>query len=115
MNQPDIMDPEDFLDRRRPQEQPSLTPNMSIARRRVASEGVVQPEMFLFYKGGRGSLAVKASDRGWRVMSSTIVPLKIRCVGQRCTLNLSRSQKSLRWCCMVVRRGSASSDVVLVT
>ncbi|GFT79159.1 hypothetical protein TNCV_3095081 [Trichonephila clavipes] len=42
-------------------------------------------------RGGRGSLMVKVSDRGWRVMSSSPVPLKIRRVGQRCTLSLSRA------------------------
>ncbi|GFW57917.1 hypothetical protein TNCV_1418641 [Trichonephila clavipes] len=31
-------------------------------------------------------------------MSSSPVPLKTRCVGQRCTLNLSRAETSSRWC-----------------
>ncbi|GFW07613.1 uncharacterized protein TNCV_3917461 [Trichonephila clavipes] len=64
---------------------------------------------------GRGSLVVKVSDHGWRVMSSSPVPLKTRRVGERCTLNLSRAQTSSRWYGVVVRRGGASSGVVLVT
>ncbi|GFY25243.1 hypothetical protein TNCV_2483641 [Trichonephila clavipes] len=32
------------------------------------------------------------------VMSSSPEPLKIRRVGQRCTLNLSRAETSYRWC-----------------
>ncbi|GFU64374.1 uncharacterized protein TNCV_3947411 [Trichonephila clavipes] len=35
----------------------------------------------------------------------TVVPLKTRRVGQRCTLNLSRAETSFRWCGVVVRRG----------
>ncbi|GFX29082.1 uncharacterized protein TNCV_2072331 [Trichonephila clavipes] len=38
-------------------------------------------------------------------MSSSPVPLKIRRVGQPCTLNLSRAETSSRWCVVVVRRG----------
>ncbi|GFU21399.1 uncharacterized protein TNCV_891431 [Trichonephila clavipes] len=49
------------------------------------------------------------------VTSSSPVPLKTRRVGQRCTLNLSRAETSSRWCCVVVRRGGASSGVVHVT
>ncbi|GFS95135.1 uncharacterized protein TNCV_2704851 [Trichonephila clavipes] len=49
------------------------------------------------------------------VTSSSPVPLKIRRVGQRCTLNLSRAETSSRWCSVVVRRGGASSGVVTVT
>ncbi|GFW97451.1 uncharacterized protein TNCV_4991271 [Trichonephila clavipes] len=49
------------------------------------------------------------------VTSSIPVPLKTRCVGQRCTLNLSRAETSSRWCGVVVRRGGASSGVVHVT
>ncbi|GFV84256.1 uncharacterized protein TNCV_3039161 [Trichonephila clavipes] len=48
-------------------------------------------------------------------MSSSPVPLKIRRVGQRCTLNLSRAETSSRWRGVVVRRGDASSGVVLVS
>ncbi|GFT07160.1 uncharacterized protein TNCV_1416501 [Trichonephila clavipes] len=44
------------------------------------------------------------------VTSSSPVPLKIRHVGERCTLNLSRAQASSRWCGVVVRRGGASSE-----
>ncbi|GFU31269.1 uncharacterized protein TNCV_8451 [Trichonephila clavipes] len=49
------------------------------------------------------------------VTGSSPVPLKIRRVGQRCTLNLSRAETSSRWCGVVVRRGGASSGVVHVT
>ncbi|GFX14485.1 uncharacterized protein TNCV_1616681 [Trichonephila clavipes] len=41
----------------------------------------------------------------WRRPGSSPVPLKTRCVGQRCTLNLSRAETSSRWCGVVVRRG----------
>ncbi|GFU88591.1 hypothetical protein TNCV_4442681 [Trichonephila clavipes] len=58
---------------------------------------------------------VKISDHGWLVTSSSPVPLKTRCVGERCTLNVSRAQSSFRWCSVVVRRGVASSGVILVT
>ncbi|GFX55909.1 uncharacterized protein TNCV_1427711 [Trichonephila clavipes] len=49
------------------------------------------------------------------VTSSSPVPLKIRRVGQRCTLNLSRAETSSYWCGVVVKRGGASSCVVHVT
>ncbi|GFU66123.1 uncharacterized protein TNCV_2857961 [Trichonephila clavipes] len=39
------------------------------------------------------------------VTSSSPIPLKTRCVWQRCTLNLSRAETSSRWCGVVVRRG----------
>ncbi|GFT52949.1 uncharacterized protein TNCV_1460491 [Trichonephila clavipes] len=42
---------------------------------------------------------------GRHVMSSSLVPLKIRRVGQRCTLNLSRAETSSCWCSVVVKRG----------
>ncbi|GFT89846.1 uncharacterized protein TNCV_1665851 [Trichonephila clavipes] len=45
-----------------------------------------------------GSLVVKVSYRGWRVMSSSGVPLKTRRLGERCTLNLLKAQTSSRWC-----------------
>ncbi|GFU90571.1 hypothetical protein TNCV_4051531 [Trichonephila clavipes] len=64
---------------------------------------------------GSGSLVVKVSDGGWLVTSSSPVPLKTRCVRERCALNLSRAQTSSHWCGVVVRRGGASSGVVLVT
>ncbi|GFX57741.1 uncharacterized protein TNCV_1495021 [Trichonephila clavipes] len=64
---------------------------------------------------GCGSPVVRVSDHGRYVMSSSPVPLKTRCVGQRCTLNLSRAEMSSRWCVVVVRRGGASSGVVHVT
>ncbi|GFW73173.1 hypothetical protein TNCV_483991 [Trichonephila clavipes] len=43
---------------------------------------------------GRGSGVVKVSDHGRNVTNSSLVPLKTRRVGQRCTLNLSRAQSS---------------------
>ncbi|GFW92138.1 uncharacterized protein TNCV_3540241 [Trichonephila clavipes] len=49
------------------------------------------------------------------VTSSSLVPLKTRRVGQRCSLNLSRVEMSSRWCGVVVRKGGASSGVVHVT
>ncbi|GFS73845.1 uncharacterized protein TNCV_1458731 [Trichonephila clavipes] len=55
--------------------------------------------------GGHGSRVVKISDRGWCVTSSCPVPLKIRRVGERCTLNLSRVQTTSRWCVVAARRG----------
>ncbi|GFY23259.1 uncharacterized protein TNCV_3939551 [Trichonephila clavipes] len=64
---------------------------------------------------GRGSRVVKVSDRGWFVPSSSPVPLKTRRVGQRCTLIPSRVHTSSRWCGVAVRRGGASSGVILVT
>ncbi|GFV86157.1 hypothetical protein TNCV_671541 [Trichonephila clavipes] len=50
---------------------------------------------------GCGSPVVKVSDHVRHVMSSRPVPLKIRRVEQRCTLNLSRAETSSRgvvWC-----------------
>ncbi|GFU24576.1 uncharacterized protein TNCV_2265201 [Trichonephila clavipes] len=47
---------------------------------------------------------VNASDRGWKVTSSSPVPLKTRRVGQQCTLNLSRAEMYSRWCIVVVRK-----------
>ncbi|GFU40938.1 uncharacterized protein TNCV_2467101 [Trichonephila clavipes] len=70
---------------------------------------------FLALLLGCGSPEVKVSNHGRHVMSSIPVPLKTRCVGQRCTLNLSRAEASSRWCGVVVRRGGASSGVVHVT
>ncbi|GFW93663.1 hypothetical protein TNCV_4541921 [Trichonephila clavipes] len=52
---------------------------------------------------------VKVSDHGRHVTSSSLVPLKTRRVGQRCTLNLSRAETSSRWCGRV-----CSSQVVMV-
>ncbi|GFY01429.1 hypothetical protein TNCV_850371 [Trichonephila clavipes] len=73
------------------------------------------PDAIKQIQGGCGNLVVKVSDRGWLVMSSSPVPLKTCRVGQRCTLNPSRAQTSSRWCSVVVRRGGASSGLVLVT
>ncbi|GFX47583.1 uncharacterized protein TNCV_3016021 [Trichonephila clavipes] len=64
---------------------------------------------------GCGSPAVKISDHGRHVTSSSPIPLKTRCVGEGCSLNLSRAQTSSRWCGVVVRRGGASSSVILVS
>ncbi|GFW51806.1 uncharacterized protein TNCV_1187381 [Trichonephila clavipes] len=55
--------------------------------------------------GGCDSPVVKISDHGRHVMSSSPVPLKTHCVGHRCTLNLSRTEMSSRWCGVVIRRG----------
>ncbi|GFT58432.1 uncharacterized protein TNCV_2119271 [Trichonephila clavipes] len=60
---------------------------------------------------GHGSLVVKVSDRGWRVMSSSRIPLKTLRVGERCTLNLLRAQTSSCWCSVVVRRGEVLAQV----
>ncbi|GFU49052.1 transposable element Tcb2 transposase [Trichonephila clavipes] len=63
---------------------------------------------------GCGSPVAKVSDHGRHVMSSSPVPLKTQRVGQRCTLNLSRTETSSRWCGVVGEDG-ASSGVVHVT
>ncbi|GFW66736.1 uncharacterized protein TNCV_1371681 [Trichonephila clavipes] len=60
---------------------------------------------------GHGSLMVKVPDRGWRVTSSSRVPLKAHRVGELCTLNLSRAQMSSRWSGVVVRRGGVEAQV----
>ncbi|GFW68036.1 uncharacterized protein TNCV_1617971 [Trichonephila clavipes] len=52
-----------------------------------------------------GSPMVKVSDHGRYVMNLSPVSLKIRRVGQRCTLNLSRAETSSRWGGVVVWRG----------
>ncbi|GFX10024.1 uncharacterized protein TNCV_4101631 [Trichonephila clavipes] len=77
---------------------------------------------FLVIEKGKKSIGmscsspvVKVSDHGRHVMSSSPVPLKTRCVGQRYTLNLSRAQTFSRWCGVLVRRGGTSSGVVYVT
>ncbi|GFU95810.1 uncharacterized protein TNCV_4904021 [Trichonephila clavipes] len=44
-------------------------------------------------------------------MSSSPVPLKTRHVGQRCMLNLSRTETPSRWCGVVVRRGEIPVQV----
>ncbi|GFW59243.1 uncharacterized protein TNCV_2781741 [Trichonephila clavipes] len=64
---------------------------------------------------GCGSPVVKVSDHDRHVMSSSPVPLKTHRVGQRCTLNLSRTETSSCWCDVVVRRESASLGVVYVS
>ncbi|GFV99435.1 hypothetical protein TNCV_1514051 [Trichonephila clavipes] len=60
---------------------------------------------------GRGSLVVKASARGWNIMSSSPLPLKTNRVGERCTLNLPRAQTSSRWCGLVVRRSRGRETI----
>ncbi|GFT09729.1 hypothetical protein TNCV_1651041 [Trichonephila clavipes] len=47
------------------------------------------------------------------VTSSSPIPVKSRCVGVRCTLNLSRAQTSSCWSGVVVKK--ASSSIILVT
>ncbi|GFW53602.1 IQ motif and SEC7 domain-containing protein 1 [Trichonephila clavipes] len=74
-----------------------------------ASRGSPMPEIIF-----KISLLVMVWDCVWLVTSSSSVPLKTRRVGQRCTLNLSRAETSSRWCGAVVRRGGASSGVVLI-
>ncbi|GFV55406.1 hypothetical protein TNCV_146791 [Trichonephila clavipes] len=67
-------------------------------------------------KGSEGccSPVVRLSGHGRHVMSSSPVPLKTRRVGEQCSLNMSRAQTSFHWFGVVVRRGGASSGVVLV-
>ncbi|GFV35379.1 uncharacterized protein TNCV_3204111 [Trichonephila clavipes] len=69
-------------------------------------------QVMLPYFDGRGSLVVKVAGL---VTSSSPIPLKTRRVGEGCTLNRSRAQTSSCWCSVVVRRGDANSDGVLVT
>ncbi|GFW43017.1 uncharacterized protein TNCV_1474131 [Trichonephila clavipes] len=47
-------------------------------------------------------------------MNSSLVPLKICRVGERCKLNSPRAQTSSRWCGVVIRGGGAISAVVLI-
>ncbi|GFU96779.1 hypothetical protein TNCV_1303091 [Trichonephila clavipes] len=49
------------------------------------------------------------------VTKSSHVPLKTCRVGQRCTLNMSRAEKSFRWCGMAVMKEKSCSGVVHVT
>ncbi|GFV62957.1 DDE_3 domain-containing protein [Trichonephila clavipes] len=62
-------------------------------------------------KKGCGSPVVKVLAHGRHVMSSSPIPLRVRRVGERCTLHLSRTQTSSSWC----DSGGANSGVVLVT
>ncbi|GFT80304.1 hypothetical protein TNCV_1189701 [Trichonephila clavipes] len=55
---------------------------------------------------------VKVLDHGWRVMSSSRVPLKTRRVGKRCKLNMLRAQTSSRWCGVVVRNGGVPAQEI---
>ncbi|GFT24841.1 hypothetical protein TNCV_3021301 [Trichonephila clavipes] len=73
------------------------------------------PEKFRACSWGCGSPVVKVSDHGRHVMSLSPVPQKTRCVGQRCTLNLSRTETSSRRCGVVVRREGTSQGVVHIT
>ncbi|GFU81390.1 uncharacterized protein TNCV_1380581 [Trichonephila clavipes] len=63
-----------------------------------ATSGVIRSHL------DRDSLVVKVLDCGNHVRSSSPIPLKIRCLGERCMLNLSRAQTSSRWCGVVVRK-----------
>ncbi|GFX74574.1 hypothetical protein TNCV_1157911 [Trichonephila clavipes] len=72
-------------------------------------------ERVSLFSAGRGSRVVKVSDRSWLVMSLSPVTLRNHRIGERYMLNLSKAQTSSRWCGVVVRRGGASSSVVLVT
>ncbi|GFT85169.1 hypothetical protein TNCV_496311 [Trichonephila clavipes] len=56
-----------------------------------------------------------SKTRGCKVTDNAGMSGVTRRVGQRCTENLSRAPTSSRWCSAVVRRGGASSGVVLVT
>ncbi|GFT09834.1 uncharacterized protein TNCV_416211 [Trichonephila clavipes] len=49
------------------------------------------------------------------VTSSSPVPRKTHRVGQWGTLSLTRTERSSRWCGVVVRRGGVSSSVVHIT
>ncbi|GFX40760.1 hypothetical protein TNCV_1218831 [Trichonephila clavipes] len=62
----------------------------------------------------RGSLVVKVTDSGLACDEFEPVSLKNHRAGKQCTLNLSRAQASSRWCGVLVRRGDASSGVILV-
>ncbi|GFU19726.1 hypothetical protein TNCV_3960751 [Trichonephila clavipes] len=46
--------------------------------------------------GGSSSQVLRYRTHGWRVMSSSPVPLRTRGRGRRCSLNLSRAQTSSR-------------------
>ncbi|GFY27244.1 hypothetical protein TNCV_2068651 [Trichonephila clavipes] len=59
-------------------------------------------------------LVVKVSDHGWHVTSSSPV-LKTRRVGEAMHVKSVENSMSSRWCSVVVRRGGASSGVVLIT
>ncbi|GFX25439.1 hypothetical protein TNCV_1424231 [Trichonephila clavipes] len=48
------------------------------------------------------------------VTSSSSVLLKTRRVGQRCTLNLSRTETSTRWCGLVISRGGRPRHLTMV-
>ncbi|GFX83667.1 uncharacterized protein TNCV_326161 [Trichonephila clavipes] len=85
----------------------------------VASSGVVLVTWpWLKRAGSREVAAVAEWSRYWivaaLVTSFTPVPLKTCRVGQRCTLNLSRTQTPSRWCGVVVRRGGSRSGVIHV-
>ncbi|GFT73368.1 uncharacterized protein TNCV_4009741 [Trichonephila clavipes] len=77
-------------------------------RKYVSPYSVCANRLWLAFGSPYGTVACFVTD-------SSPVPLKIRRVGQRCTLNLSRAETSSRWCGVAVRRGGASSGVVHVT
>ncbi|GFV38822.1 hypothetical protein TNCV_1004641 [Trichonephila clavipes] len=80
-----------------------------------AAGGFFHGGVFLEWSEASSNPAVRVSDHGRHVMSSTPVPHKTHRVGERCTLNASRAQTSSRWCSVVVRRGDAGSGVVHIT
>ncbi|GFV93606.1 hypothetical protein TNCV_1989181 [Trichonephila clavipes] len=60
---------------------------------------VVQPETIIVQSNGVAAVAEWL--RHWIVaglVTSSLVPLRTRRVGNRSTLNLSRAQTSFRWC-----------------
>ncbi|GFY24375.1 hypothetical protein TNCV_1014241 [Trichonephila clavipes] len=64
---------------------------------------------------GCGNPVVKVLDHGRPVMSSNLVPLKTRRVGEPMHVKSVESSNVLRWCGAVVWRSGASSGVLLVT
>ncbi|GFY25312.1 hypothetical protein TNCV_2484321 [Trichonephila clavipes] len=78
----------------------------------IKSVEAESPHVSMMWRFQEG--VVKVSDHGRHVMSSSPVTLKTNDVGERCTLNLSKAQASSLWCGVVVRRGGASSGVILV-
>ncbi|GFS74089.1 uncharacterized protein TNCV_3280501 [Trichonephila clavipes] len=62
--------------------------------------------LLLPYYRGCSSPVVKVSDHGRHVMCVSLSPLPLKTcrVGQQCTLDMSRTETSLRWCGVIVRR-----------
>ncbi|GFU08168.1 uncharacterized protein TNCV_3766191 [Trichonephila clavipes] len=91
-----------------------IAPNLPSEERRFCSYCCCLDRVLPERKSGCGSPVVKVSDHGRLAMNSSPVPQKTRRVGGvRYTLNLSRAQTSFRWGGVIVKRGDASSDVVL--